>query len=102
MDSAVDENASVSGCISDKESRLVEKIAGVGADHERLSNGLVVIDLGGSIAIRSIKAPGETSHDLEVRVRLGGVDDSLGLSEWSVSGQDVDALEKVVPLPCPC
>jgi hypothetical protein len=37
-----------------------------------------------------------------VRVRLGGVDDSLGLSEWSVSGQDVDALEKVVPLPCPC
>lgn len=86
MDSAVDKDASVSGCVSDEESRVVEKIAGVGADHEWLSDGLVVVYLGGSIAIRGIKAPGETSHDFEVGVRLGSVDNSLGLSNGQLGG----------------
>lgn len=85
MDRAVDEDPAVAGGVFHEETRVVAEIAGVGADHEGRSDGLLAEDFVAGVSVGGVEAAGEAGHYFEGRFAFGCIDDGLRLSLLDLS-----------------
>lgn len=79
VDCAVDEDSAVAGGVLHEEAGVVAEVAGVGADHEGRSDGVLSEDFVVGVSVGGIEAAGEAGHYFEVGVGFGRVDDGLRL-----------------------
>jgi hypothetical protein len=79
VDGAVDEHAPVQRRISHEEPRMIQQVTRLAPHDERLPNDFLLRDLALRISIASVEAAGEARHDLELWMRVRGVDYVLSL-----------------------
>jgi hypothetical protein len=66
MNGAIHEYPAVARRVSSRKFCIINEIAGVGENHERTADSLIIENSGGSVAIGRIEPSRETSHDLQI------------------------------------
>ena len=78
MDTAVNEHASVLGCISYKKASVIDEIACLRSNDKRITD-CITCNLSLGVSITGIESSREARHDFEMRIFVGNFDNSLGL-----------------------